>query len=103
MAGETADRHPGEHAGPGSPPGWYTDPIRDHSLRRWDGEHWTADIESWPTRSGTGGTTGNTGHSALDKEDVKSFWRVTGLVALVLIMAFSIWVATFVWGFSQEG
>jgi hypothetical protein len=45
MTGETADRHPGEHARPGSPPGWYADPIRGHSLRRWDGEHWTADVD----------------------------------------------------------
>ena len=45
MDGETIDRHPGEHARPGSPPGWYADPVRKSSLRRWDGEHWTADVD----------------------------------------------------------
>jgi hypothetical protein len=45
MSGETADRHPGEHARPGSPPGWYADPVKGHSLRRWDGAHWTADVD----------------------------------------------------------
>ncbi len=45
MTGETADRHPGEHAGRGSPPGWYADPVRESSLRRWNGEHWTADVD----------------------------------------------------------
>ena len=45
MDGETIDRHPGEHARPGSPPGWYPDPIRESSLRRWNGEHWTADVD----------------------------------------------------------
>ena len=45
MTGETADRHPGEHAGRGSPPGWYADPVRKSTLRRWDGAHWTADVE----------------------------------------------------------
>ena len=45
MTSETADRHPGEHARPGSPPGWYADPVRKSSLRRWDGEHWTTDVD----------------------------------------------------------
>jgi hypothetical protein len=45
MDGETIDRHPGERARPGSPPGWYADPVRESSLRRWHGEHWTADVD----------------------------------------------------------
>ena len=45
MDGETIDRHPGERPQPGSPPGWYADPIRESSLRWWDGEHWAAELE----------------------------------------------------------
>ena len=62
MGGATTDRHPGEHAGPGSPPGWCADPVRKSSHRRWDGAHWTADIEPWPTPPATASTTTGTGH-----------------------------------------
>ena len=62
MTGETVDRHPGEHPWPGSPQGWYADPVRRSTLRRWDGAHWTADIEPWPTPPATARTTTGTGH-----------------------------------------
>lgn len=52
MDGGTIDRHPGERARRGSPPGWYADPVREASLRRWNGEHWTADTDPPAVRRG---------------------------------------------------
>jgi hypothetical protein len=85
MAGETADRDPREHARPDPPAGWYADPAEESSLRWWDGENWTGDVEPWPTPPGTGSTTGNTGHSTLDKDDVKAGFTATFLIGCLTL------------------
>jgi hypothetical protein len=103
MTGETADWHPGEHAGRGSPPGWYADPVRESTLRRWDGEHWAADIESWPTPRGTERSMSETGQGYLDRDDFRIIGKLTCLVFLWLILVFSVGTAFVLWGFSQEG
>ena len=105
MDGETIDRHPGEHAGPGSPPGWYADPVRKSSLRRWDGAHWTADVEPWPTPPGAGSNMSESGHGTFDKDDVKGCFLVTGLAAGMIVLLAAMFLAMFAallfWAFSQ--
>jgi hypothetical protein len=86
MTGETTDRPSGEHAGPGSPPGWYADPVRKSSLRRWDGAHWTADVEP-VADTPAGGPSGVGGDSGMRRG-----WMWVAALAVPAMVTWS-WIA----------